>query len=68
MNLYHTDLSRYTSEGFGTLFTDAAEQLSPGDTIAVTDEDADTLAAEVLEVHPDRAVIRVLWDKVLHEA
>ncbi|HEY7823708.1 MAG TPA: hypothetical protein VIG24_12780 [Acidimicrobiia bacterium] len=67
MDIYETDLSRYTSEGCGVLVTDV-DGLAPGEMIAVTDEDADVIAAEVVEIHEGEATIRVLWDKVLHKA
>lgn len=67
MDIYETDLSRYTGEGYGVLIADVTG-LVPGDMIAVTDEDADVIAAEVVDIHEGSATIRVLWDKVLHKA
>lgn len=67
MDVYETDLSRYTGEGYGVLTGDV-DGLAPGDMIAVTDEDADVIAAEVVEIHEGSATIRVLWDKVLHKS
>lgn len=66
LKTFSTDLSRITSSGYGTLYGVLAAQLRPGERIAVTDEEADTLEAEVLGVTDQSAEIRVFWDKVLH--
>jgi len=63
---FSTDLSRFTTKGYGTLYGAAATQLRPGERIAVTDDEADTLVAEVVRVSDGSAEVRVFWDKVLH--
>lgn len=66
LKTFSTDLSRVTTSGYGTLYGAVAARLHPGEHIAVTDEEADTLEAEVLRVTNESAEIRVFWDKVLH--
>lgn len=66
MVTFRTDLSRFTGSGFGTLREPAAASLRIGQIVAVTDEDADTLQAEVLAVRDGE--VRVNWDRVLHRA
>ena len=68
MRTFSVDMSRFTSSGLGTLHDPLAAELHPGDRIAVTDEDADTLEAEVIGVTGEAAEIKILWDKVLHRA
>lgn len=46
---FNTDLSRYSSAGYGVLHSDV-QDLTPGEMIAVTDEGADVISAEVVEV------------------
>jgi hypothetical protein len=65
---FRADLTRFTSDGFGTLHGPAAGSLHAGQRIAVTDDEADTLEAEVLAVREGEADIRVRWDRVLHRA
>jgi hypothetical protein len=38
--------------------------LRPGERIAVTDSEADTLEAEVISVSRDTAAIRIFWDHI----
>lgn len=68
MRTFSVDLSRFTSSGYGTLHTSVAAELHRGERIAVTDDDADTLEAEVIRVTGDAAEIKIFWDKVLHRA
>jgi hypothetical protein len=56
------DLSRFTTAGHGTVHGTAAAGLAVGQVVAVTDEDADVLEAEVLAVRPGAANLRVRWD------
>lgn len=63
-----TDLASFPGAGYGTVRVPAGTHLRAGDLVAVTDDDADTLQAEVLSVAGDRAEIRVHWDRVLHRA
>lgn len=62
------DLARFTTVGLGTLHGPAAASLQEGQIIAVTDDGADALQAEVLAVRSGEADIRVHWDRVLHRA
>jgi len=64
----HVDFTRFTSAGYGTIYGPKTEGLRVGQLIAITDEEADTIQAEVLEVCGDAAKIRAHWDKVLHTA
>ena len=50
------DLASFPGAGYGTL-----RILKPGQIIAVTDAEADTLAAEVLAVRETTADVRVRW-------
>jgi hypothetical protein len=68
MLTFRADLARFTSNGFGTLRDPAAGSLRPGQLIAVTDDDADTLRAEVLAVRDGEVDVRVRWDEVLRRA
>lgn len=63
-----TDLASFTGAGYGSLRVPPGVHLNPGQTIAVTDDDADTLEAEVLASTGDKAEVRVHWDRVLHRA
>ena len=68
MRTFSADLSRFTSSGHGTLHDPATAQLRPGERIAVTDDEADTLEAEVIAVGNGSAEVQIFWDKVLHRA
>lgn len=57
-----TDLAAFTGTGYGTVRIPARVDLEPGQTIALTDVEADVLDAEVLAVAGDRAEVRVFWD------
>lgn len=65
---FRTDLSRFTTAGLGIVREAAAGSLRAGQIIAVTDDDADTLEAEVLAVRDGEADVRVHWDRVLRRA
>ena len=58
------DLSRFTSEGFGTVYGTGAGELTLGQIIAVTDDEADVLEATVRGVRPGAADLQVHWDRV----
>jgi hypothetical protein len=62
----HVDFTRLTNAGYGTIYGTAAKDLQVGQVIAITDADADTIEAEVIEVCGEAAKIRAHWDKVLH--
>ncbi len=62
------DFTRFTSAGYGTIYGPKTEGLRVGQFIAITDDEADTIEAEVLDVCGDAAKIRAHWDKVLHTA
>ena len=63
----HADLSRFNGAGYGTLHHIPSE-LSARRPFAVTDDEADTLEAEVISVEADTAEVRVHWERVLHRA
>jgi len=48
----HVDLSRFTTGGHGTVHGAAADGLTVGQRLAVTDDEADVLEAEVVAVRP----------------
>jgi hypothetical protein len=52
------DLSRFTTAGFGTVHGAEADGLSTGQLVAVTDDEADSLEAEVLAVRSGAADLR----------
>lgn len=62
------DFARFSSSGFGLILGSKSRGLRVGDVIAVTDTDADTVEAEVVEMCHDGVRIRVHWDKILHRA
>jgi hypothetical protein len=67
MRTFRTDLARFSTTGHGTIKGDVAA-LSVGDRVAVTDDEADTLEAEVVAVSTDSADVRIHWDRILHRA
>jgi hypothetical protein len=62
------DFTRLTSDGYGTIYGAKTEGLRVGQLIAITDDDADTIQAEVIEVCGDAVKIHARWDQVLHTA
>lgn len=62
------DFTRLTSAGYGTIYGSKTDGLRVGQLIAITDDEADTIEAEVLEVCGDAAKIHARWGKVLHTA
>jgi len=62
------DFTRFTSAGYGTIYGSKTEGLRVGQIIAITDVEADTIEAEVLEVCGDTVKIHARWDKVLRNA
>jgi len=58
----HVDFTRFTAAGIGTIYGPEAAGLRVGQIIAITDDDADTIEAEVLEVRRDAAKVRARWD------
>jgi hypothetical protein len=58
----HVDLSRFTTAGHGTVHGPAAGGLSVGQWVAVTDDEADVLKAEVVAVRPGSADLQERWD------
>jgi hypothetical protein len=64
----HVDLTRFTSAGYGTIYGLKTEGLRVGQLIAITDDEADTIEAEVLEVCGDAVKVRSHWDRVLRSA
>lgn len=68
MVVVRTDLASFSSAGYGTLRVPTGVHLDQGQTIAVTDDDADTLEAEVLAVTGGKAEVLVHWDRVLRGA
>lgn len=67
MRCIEVDLSRFTTSGYGTVHGAAASGLIVGERFAVTDDEADTVEAEVLAVGPDYADVRLHWDRILHK-
>lgn len=63
-----TDLASFTGAGYGRLRIRPGVHLTVGEVIAVTDDEADTLEAEVLTVNGDIAEVHVHWDRILHRA
>lgn len=68
MRTFSTELARFNTAGLGTIRDAAVRSLHKGEIIAVTDDDADTFEAEVLDVTGDAAAVCVRWDRVLHRA
>lgn len=64
----HVDFTRLTSAGYGTIYGPKTDGLRVGQLIAITDDEADTIEAEMLEVCGDAVRIRAHWDKVLRTA
>lgn len=64
MRTLSVDLSRFTRRGFGSVHGSTMNDLRPGERIAVTDSEADTLEAEVISVSRDTAAIRIFWDHI----
>lgn len=64
----HVDFTRLTSVGYGTIYGPKTDGLRVGQLIAITDDEADTIEAEVLEVCGDAVKIRAHWDRVLRTA
>lgn len=62
------DFTRLTSAGYGTIYGPKTNGLRVGQIIAITDDEADTIEAEVLEVSGDTAKIHARWGTVLHTA
>lgn len=66
MRVLSADLTRFTTAGFGTLRGPEITGLRPGDTVAVTDDDADIVLAEVLAVRAGEIDVRIHWDRTTH--
>jgi hypothetical protein len=56
------DMASFTGAGYGTLRVPHGVHLEPGQTVFVTDDEADTLTAEVLAVRETTADVRVYWN------
>jgi hypothetical protein len=56
-----TDLASFSGAGYGTVRVADGVQLEPGQTIVLTDEGADAVAADVLTVARGTAEVRVHW-------
>jgi hypothetical protein len=63
-----TDYASFTGAGHGTLRIPSGVHLAPGQVIAVIDDEADTLEAEVLAFTADKAEVRVHWDHIVRRA
>ena len=59
----HADLASFTGAGYGSVRIPEGLHLEPSQTIHVTYDEADTLAAVVLAVEGRTAQIRVLWER-----
>ncbi len=62
------DFTRLTSAGYGTIYGPKTGGLRVGQLIAITDNEADTIEAEVLEVCGDAVKIHARWGNVLRTA
>lgn len=58
-----TDLASFTGAGYGTVRVPDGVRLVPGQTIVLTDDEADSLEAEVLTTEGDTAQVRVRWGR-----
>lgn len=68
MRTFTTDLARFTTTGYGQVRHPDAATLRVGDLIAVTDDDADTVEAEVLDVAGHTAHVQLHLNRILHRA
>ncbi|WP_416957799.1 hypothetical protein ACNKF0_09450 [Nocardioides sp. T5] len=58
-----TDLASFTGAGHGTVRLPDGMRLSPGQTIVLTDEEADPVEAEVLAAEGTSAHVRARWHR-----
>jgi hypothetical protein len=64
-----TDIASFSGSGFGTMPVPAGISLSKGDQFAITDDEADTLRAEVVSDPVDGQVaVQIYWDDILEYA
>jgi hypothetical protein len=68
MTVVGVDLSRFNSRGYGTVYGVFTSEFTLGGIIAVTDDDADTMEATVIALHPGSADLQVRWDRVQRHA
>lgn len=68
MTIVEVDLSRFNSRGYGTVHGTYTSEFTPGQVIAVTDDDADALEATVIAVRPGSADLQVHWDRLRRDA
>lgn len=68
MQTFTTDLARFTSTGYGQVRHPGVAKLRRGDLVAVTDDGADTIEAEVLDLVGQTAHVQVHMDRILHRA
>jgi hypothetical protein len=68
MTVVGVDLSRFSSSGKGTVYGAFTSEFTLGQSIAVTDDDADTLEATVIALRPGSADLQVHWDRVQRHA
>lgn len=59
MRFLTADLARFTTAGFGTVRGSEVEGLHPEDRVTLTDEGADTVEAEVLDVRHGEVDVRI---------
>ncbi len=66
--IIQVDFTRFTSAGYGTIYGPKTDGLRVGEIIGLTDDEADTIEAEVLEVCGDAVKIHARWETVLRPA
>jgi hypothetical protein len=61
LRVLHTDLASFTGAGYGSVRIPDGVELRPGQAVVLTDDEADSLDAEVLATGADTAQVRVRW-------
>ncbi len=58
---FRTDLASFTGAGYGTFRVPAGHVITPGQRVALIDDEADAVEAIVLSVDGDKAYVRAHW-------
>ena len=61
MEALQVDLSRFNTNGYGTVYGISISGLTLGQAITVTDDDADRLPATVIAIRPGAVDLQVHW-------